>query len=83
VRDIDEDNTHPTGEDCDVRRAVETSLLTIVQFLTLAGCASSSLDCRRAYSAGSPGYETCWAAELQRQNEELNRQDALSARGKD
>jgi hypothetical protein len=74
----------PEAEDRDMRLRVGIALLAIVPFLTLAGCASPSLtDCRRTYSVGSPGYNACWTTELQRENEELDRQDALSRRGKD
>jgi uncharacterized protein YecT (DUF1311 family) len=52
--------------------------------LALAGCASGPLsECQKAYPAGSTGYQNCWRAELQRQDEEANRRRALELRGRD
>ncbi len=66
-----------------MRRIVVTALLTVGPFLTLLGCASQSLrDCQQAHPAGSPGYEACLAAELQRQSEELDRQNAQQRRSR-
>ena len=56
---------------------------TAAVLLLPAGCKSPQLStCEQANPEGSPGYRACWAAELQRQSEELDRQDALSRRGR-
>jgi hypothetical protein len=52
----------------------------------LAGCQSPQLGaCEQAHPKGTPGYQACWAAELQRQSEELDHQAAeeFRARGGD
>jgi hypothetical protein len=49
--------------------------------LALAGCGSPQLAaCKRASAAG---FENCWRAELQRQDEDADRQLMLNRRGKD
>lgn len=58
-------------------------LLIVGSCLALAGCESYQLqECRWANPPGSPGYAACWKAELHRQSEEMDRQRALSFRGK-
>jgi len=58
--------------------------MTVGACLALAGCASPQLaSCQRAYPPGLAGYQSCWRAELQRQDEEADRQLLLNRRGKD
>ncbi len=66
-----------------VREAAAVAVLAMAISISLVGCKSALLtECQKGLAAGSPAYNACWAAELQRQNAELDFQRALEFRGK-
>ena len=61
-----------------------TMLLTLGACAAITGCDVPGLAaCRQANPPGTPAYQDCWRAELQRQDEDANRQRFLNFRGKD
>jgi hypothetical protein len=58
------------------------ALLAVALLPALAGCESPRAACQKENPGNPAGFDSCWQAVLQRQNQRLNREDIREFRAR-